>query len=52
MDIIVSAIAVVVAAGCFLAIVASDLREDERLFSLRDAAWADPEKSKSRDARK
>jgi len=39
MEVVVSAIAVVVAAGCFLAIVASDLRENERPFLLQDAAW-------------
>jgi hypothetical protein len=39
MEVIVSAVAVVVAAGCFLAIVATDLRENERLFLLREASW-------------
>jgi hypothetical protein len=39
MEVILSAVAVVFAAGCFLAIVASDLRENERLFLLRDASW-------------
>jgi hypothetical protein len=39
MEVILSAVAVVFAAGCFLAIVASDLRENERLFLLRDACW-------------
>lgn len=39
MEVVVSAIAVLIAAGCFLAIVASDLRENNRLFLLQDASW-------------
>jgi hypothetical protein len=40
MEVILSAIAIVTAAGCFLAIVASDLRENDRLFLLQDAVWS------------
>jgi hypothetical protein len=44
MEVILSAVAVVFAAGCFLAIVASDLRENELSFLLKDASWlATPE---------
>jgi hypothetical protein len=42
MEVLVSAVALLIAVGCFLAVVANDLRENDRLLTLRNSAWLSP----------
>lgn len=42
MEVLVSAVAFLIAVGCFIAVVANDLGENDRLLTLRNAAWLSP----------
>jgi len=42
MEVLVSAVAFLIAVGCFLAVVANDLNENDRLLTLRNSTWASP----------
>lgn len=46
MEILVSAVAFLIAAGCFLAVVANDLGENDRLLTLRNSTWLSPADSR------
>jgi hypothetical protein len=46
MEVLVSAVAFVIAAGCFLAVVANDLGENDRLLTLRNSTWLSPQDSR------
>ena len=42
MEVLVSAVAFLIAVGCFLAVVANDLNESDRLLTLRNSTWLSP----------
>jgi hypothetical protein len=50
MEVLVSAVAFLIAVGCFLAVVANDLGENDRLLTLRNAAWLSPTDSRGNSA--